>query len=341
MAQESRRGTRTRAVGAAVWVSLALAACQDQPVGPSVVVPTHDRESATAAGGLHVGQVPFVCVLTRPAPQAQFGAEARRTTIYFPRAEVAPDGRTIRYSYVRADAKQWYGAADCTIPRTEAAVRRMDRAFDAEAPGVVRTARGFGSGNLQIMGCVAEGACTVEGITVTAPPQQQQTQLTCDVNDPTCAGGASPGYRWDFSGGEYVGGGDYDGWVSNGDTDNDGDQLDEGPIAFTICVAARLGPGGWGAIVTSGISAWQLWGAHVDVRNTYQQWDEYERTYSQDGHGGNYDSGIAGLYRARYEDAVEERDNLTLLVATSAGFAAWEVAKAVGTCLPAGAAGPV
>jgi hypothetical protein len=215
------------------------------------------------------------------------------------------------------------------VPRTEAAVRRMDRAFDAYREGVVRTSRGFGG--VQIMGCVQDGGCTIEGITVTAPPQERDAQLTCGPEDVNCNGGANPGYSWDFSGGEYAGGGDYGGWVTDGDTDNDGDHLDEGPIAFTICVVGALGPNGWGALGMTALASYEFWGARTDVQNAYEDYQDYQLSPNW-----NYETDQ--LYRRLWDNAKSTENQIWRGMVASGGWTLYELAKAVRICIPAGAA---
>lgn len=320
------------AVAATLLASLILAACQDYPIGPSMekIAPTMER-GATNVSGLHAGENAFLCLVTRPAPEARFGLESRRVRIYFPRAEAAPSGRTFRYSYVQADAKQWYGSADCTIPRTEAAVRRMDRIFDAYGAGVVRTAKGSGSGGAQIMGCVADGMCTIEGITVTAPPTEREKQVECAPDDPSCSG--TGGTRWSGSGGEWGGSGDYGGWTSGGDTDDDGDHADEGPIAFAVCVAAALGVDGWLAIGGTALAAYELWSARVDVQNAYDAYQGYQNTPS-----GSWDPNTSDLYRVLWQNAKSSEDSLWRGLAASGIVSAAMIGKAIIKCIPATAA---
>lgn len=333
MLQLFRRGASGRAtVGATLLTSLVLAACQDQPAGPSAITtaPTMERRSGNA-GGLHSGEIAFVCVVTRPALEARLGLESRRVKIYFPRAEAAPSGGTIRYSYVQADSKQWYGSADCAIPRAEAAVRRMDRIFDAHGEGVVRTSKGSVSGGAQIMGCVDEGMCTIEGITVTAPPSEQEKQVECAPDDTSCNG--TGGTTWFNSGGDFAGGGDYGGWTSDGDTDGDGDHADEGPVAFAVCVAAALGVDGWLAIGGTALAAYELWGARVDVQNAYDAYQAYQNTPS-----GSWDPATSDLYRVLWQNAKGSEDSLWRALGASGIVSAAVIGKAVLKCIPATAA---
>ncbi len=317
-------------VGAFATAVTLLAACQDQPLGPSspVIEPARlAQTSDQSTGGLHAGEVPFVCVLSRPKADGKFGWESRRQTIYFPRPEVARDGRTIPYAYVVANSAGWERAAYCVIPQTEAAVRRMDRFFRTDRTNVQRSEYGGNSGGISAMGCVDDGACTIEGITVTAPPSEE-----IDYNF-DCTMGCDNG--WWNGGGSYTGNTEFGGWVGGGDADGDGDYADEGPITFAVCVAARLGVGGWGAIGGTALAAFELWGTYSEVRAAKAKMDAYDAGFPSDP---NWNNTTSDLYEQQYNDKVSAQESLWRALGLGAGIASAEFARAVGQCIPAAAA---
>jgi hypothetical protein len=174
--------------------------------------------------------------------------------------------------------------------------------------------------------------CTLEGITVTAPPAEREKQVECGPDDPSCLG--TGGSRWYNSGGEWAGSGDYGGWTSGGDTDGDGDHADEGPIAFAVCVAAALGVDGWLAIGGTAFAAYELWGARVDVQNAYVRYvacDNETPSHSWDYH-------TSELYRSLWQNAKGSEDSLWRGLAASGIVSTAMIAKAVLKCIPAAAA---
>ena len=118
----------------ALVVSAMVSACQDSPAGPTLD-PTSARYAASP--GNHAGEVASLCYIAS-APDADY----RQDTIFFPRAEVAPNGVTTLYrvTFHAAGAKQ-VARGICPIPRTDAAIRRLDRRFgvgrDELAPGTM------------------------------------------------------------------------------------------------------------------------------------------------------------------------------------------------------------
>lgn len=332
-----KRISLRRTVLGAVLLS---SACQDLPSGPHAGS-SRSVEPAGAATGratAHPGLVAFRCVVSLAAPEGQSGFLSLRKTIYFPRAEVDPGGRTIPYVYAEASQTEWFSGATCTIPRTQAAIRRMDRTFQVDRDGAVRTERRHRPGEISLMGCVQDGMCTLEGITVTAPERTSQNRSAYQLvgDDPEDTG--TPYDGWDYSGGTFIGGETEETWVSDGDTDGDGDYLDEGPIAFGMCVAGRLGPGGWGAIGGTALAAWELWGAYTDSRNALNEWQEYDRLYSQEGYATGWTQSTSDLYQKRYQDAESSKESLLKALAIGSGVAAWEIGKAAIACAPAAAA---
>jgi hypothetical protein len=208
----------------------------------------------------------------------------------------------------------------------------MDRVFDANREGVVRTARGFASGGIQVMGCVSDGACSIEGITVTAPPSGSEKQIECGPDDSSCNG--TGGTRWSNSGGDWTGGGDNGGWTSGGDTDADDDYVDEGPIAFAICVAAALGADGWASLGLTAFAAYELWGARVDVQNTYAM----SKRYDEETDPSQWDVHTSHLYYTLWQNAKSSENSLWGALAGAGTISAIAIGKAVAKCIPAAAA---
>jgi hypothetical protein len=252
---------------------------------------------------------------------------------------VSGSGRTIRYSFLEIGGEDWLRGADCVIPYTGAAIRRMDNVFRTDRQGVIRTGPGSDLGGVQIMGCVSDGHCTVEGITVTAPRNEPPAE-DHQTNDCTMYG-ECPYSDWYYSGGTYGGGG----WSPNGDTDGDGDLLDEGPITFAACVAANLGVTGWLALGTSAFSAWELWGAHVDVRNTekaylaYKEFGEEELLLGRTGSQTTYSYAHEELLKAMYDDAIGDRHSLGITLGLSLGVTAEALIRAGSLCAAAAVVG--
>lgn len=313
----TRRTTPRLRQGAAALLMFA-AACQDLP---TAAIQAESRPAATA-GGLHVGQVAFTCTLSRTRPRFA-GAiwEQRQEVLFFSRSEVGEGARLVQYR-LRRDAPDGTlaFAADCLVPYTEAALRRVDRRFPVSAGGAAEQYRER-QGRITIMGCVqTEAGCLLEPITVTAQPGEEDSPDPCDIDPSYCDGGAG-------AGGDDGGGG---GWAPGGglpgDSDNDGDTLDDGPGAFAACIVAKLGVGGWAAIAGTAYSAYQVWDARSSTREAERRYNEYINSSAPQ------DSDVALLYYRMWQDAKNNESNLYTQLAVTSGIAASELFKAALAC---------
>ncbi|HYW05634.1 MAG TPA: hypothetical protein VE913_01690 [Longimicrobium sp.] len=226
--------------------------------------------------------------------------------------------------------------AYCVIPGTERAVRHMDRFI-----GVKRAAASGDLGGVTIMGCVVDGMCEVDGITARG--------CIGGGDWPDCNGIMQPE---DIPQCSAFGECGDDGWAPTpapngpdgpppglpGDVDGDGDTLDDGAGAYALCVAVKLGPGGWSAIIGSGVGAYGLWIAQSDVRESKRQYDEYHEMMGSPYGGNSWNFSTDELYRLRYEDALVARNFVAAALALTLGAAGWEVTKAMIECAPALAA---
>jgi hypothetical protein len=141
---------------------LALTACHDLPTPVSPDIPAPGATAASAAGGLHLGQSPLVCTLARPTP-ATANWEIRRDSVFVPRSEYDVHGRMVPYTlFQTAPGGGLAYTADCVVPYTEAALRRVDRHFRASKGG---GADQFAARQdmVTIQGCVGDGLCPIEG----------------------------------------------------------------------------------------------------------------------------------------------------------------------------------
>lgn len=219
----------TRAISAML---LALTACHDLPTPVSPDIPAPDAVRS-AAGGLHLGRSPLVCTLARPTP-ATASWEIRRDSVFVPRSEYDARGRMVRYTlFQTARGGGLAFTADCMVPYTEAALRRVDRHF--------RVSKGGGADQfaarqemVTIQGCVEDGMCAIEGLVVTAPPPPlapNRAEVACEA-DPDACGTAGE------SGGD-------DGW----DAGTEDDAYSQGPGVFAACVGGLLGTAASAAMI--------------------------------------------------------------------------------------------
>jgi hypothetical protein len=320
----------------------ALTACDDTPLSPRVIessAPAPAPASANIGMGLHSGQAGFLCVLTQRVPGTPHAVVGRKHTTYFPRSEVSASGRTIRYSFIEVEQNEWSRGADCVIPYTEAGIRRMNRLFRTDRPGVTRIGPGGDPDGVQLMGCVSDGMCSIEGITVVAPRNEAPAE-DHQTNDCTMYGECAYS-DWYNSGGTYGTGG----WSPYGDTDGDGDLLDEGPITFAACVAGKLGIVGWLSVASSAVSAWQLWGAHVDVRDAekaylaYKEFGEEELRQGRTGAQTTYNYAHEELLLSIYNSADQDRNETVAQLALSLGVAGASLRDAAVFCAAAAVVG--
>lgn len=321
-----KRSVITRVVSAML---LALTACQDLPTAgaPETEAP---GASASLNQGQHSGQVPFYCMQGRAAPS---GWQTRRLTVFIPRGELDNAGRTVRYEYRRsfADGSR-FASASCIVPYTEGALRRLDRAFDVRESGGADQYRA--RDGMMTTQCVKDdvNGCPLEPIFVQPPPVQPVTNPddVCTRYPGECdgTGGGDGGDGWENDGGSGDGGGD---GPLEGDADGDGDTLDDGPAAFTACVAAGMGVDGWAAILGSAYTGYQLFGARSEVRSSYSAYTAYAESYTW---REDFSSTEADLLHQLYVSAVKAEENLWGQLALTGGVAAAKIGAAVIKCAP-------
>ena len=154
-----------RPLGALVLsgIILGAAACADRTFDTSVAPALDAARHGSAA--TPNGQVAFRCVLGLKDPDTGHW-QRRPATIYFPRPETTPDEPLLPYRYeVVSNAGELVRFANCAIPRSEAAIRRMDHAVRVGSPGVERVVV---ASPLQ-SDCYTY-SCPIEGIIVKATP---------------------------------------------------------------------------------------------------------------------------------------------------------------------------
>lgn len=201
---------------------LVLGACQDLPTAV-VSAPRAAGAAAYGSAGEHLGQVPFYCIQGRRVPAEAGGWQARLDTLFFPRAELDEGGRKVRFQYRRSTTDgKLLAAADCMVPYTEAALRRVDRFFGIQKDGAAEQFRARQE-MITIQGCVTDGACLLDPLVIVAPPPEIPP---CDACNQYPGGG---GY------GEGGGWGDWGG--TGGETAS---PYDEGPLAWVACIGAGL-----------------------------------------------------------------------------------------------------
>jgi hypothetical protein len=198
--------------------SLAFAACQGDrnPMGIQPALSARTERAGAAANlnahGLAYASAedPYVCftsVATGGTPAYQYG----RISLHFPTPALAANGATHLYIYGgRNLAGQVVFVAECAIPATRTAVDWMNRRFGvvdrAGDPLPVGHAPRPGDG-VSTMGCVTDGQCSLEGVTVTVSPLPVDN---CNVMGCSTEGGSIEGGGGGFDGGGSTGGGSSD-----------------------------------------------------------------------------------------------------------------------------------
>ncbi|MBB4635910.1 hypothetical protein [Longimicrobium terrae] len=110
-----------------------------------------------------------------------------------------------------------------------------------------------------------------------------------------------------------------------GDADNDGDTLDDGPGAFALCVAGKLGVGGWAAIGGSAFSAYQVWDARSSTRQAETRYNDYAML-------AGHDPAVAHIYYVMWQDAKDSEAMMWKALGVTSGIAAAELVKAAAAC---------
>ena len=264
---------------------------------------------------MHVGQAAFGCAVARRTSTDSRGWQTSRVTLYFPRGELAPDGSTTWYRYRLNNGPELIGAIDCVLPKTSAAVRRVEKHF------ALRRARSDAS--------VMNQAIQLPGVEWGACAGGNGVWPDCDpfnYGPPPCWGSCA-----DDSGGDSGGASGGSGASSEalpGDADGDGDTLNDGPIGFTLCMAVKLGAGGWSAIGATGVSAYMAWDARRNTQEAYNAWAAYRQSVENGIAPRNGE--IERLYYLRWKDAEHQE---TLMYGAAAASGAWAVTELVGAAI--------
>lgn len=202
-------------------VGLAAAAgCQDLPTKAPDSTSVADPVSLTQSGRPRPRAGQFACVATWRTMPGSTRWDSREFSIIFPQSERNASGLTVQYQHrlISADGRL-RAAADCEVPYTEAALRRIDHRFGVHRGGGAEQFKEREEG-VSTQGCVTEGSCTLEPIVVQPPPEEECSG--CSEPSPP------PGYTDDGSGGGGAGGGETtdDGFVPHvapGDDNHDRD----------------------------------------------------------------------------------------------------------------------
>jgi hypothetical protein len=109
---------------------------------------------------------------------------------------------------------------------------------------------------------------------------------------------------------------------------------DNGPAAFLVCVASRLGVDGWSALAGTGLTAYSLYDQRKAVAQTAFEYNAYDSKRDLDP---NWDADILNLYRARYNDARATEQKLWLAFDAALAYAVGKTGVAAATCLPVAA----
>jgi hypothetical protein len=138
--------------------------------------------------------------MLRKSPTDGTGSN-RPLSIYYPQPELG-GGRTVSYRFRgTTPSGEVVAAAFCTVPYTEAALRRVDRRLGVERGGGADqyAAR---EGGITTQGCVTEGMCVLQPIVVIAPiaPDGDPDDV-CSRYPDECSSGGGGGDGG--NGGEY------------------------------------------------------------------------------------------------------------------------------------------
>lgn len=207
------------------------------------------------------------------------------------------------------------GCADSTLPQPRAEPGGAPN--DVYRMGTV-TVTAQCDPYLSLNWCASGGEC----MTVVAATAEPTTwSSTCGT--PTGSGGAGGGGGT----GTTTGGTGGTGGALPGDVDGDGDSLDDGPAAFALCVATKLGVGGWAAIGGTAFSAWQLWDAKSATRTAEARYNAYAAL-----RGEEMNLDILNVYFQAWQDAKSAETAMYVAIALSGTVAASELAKATAAC---------
>jgi hypothetical protein len=171
------------------------------------------------------------------------------------------------------------------------------------------------------------GTAELEGITATSSPQcpwgYGGTPPDCVPEGGWIPSGSSPGIG-------SFGSGDTSDGSGSGQT-GDETRPEDGVAAFAVCVSAKMGPSGWLSVLATGISAWQLFEAREQVRDSYRAWELYHNGRSDNP---NWDLATENLFWANFESAQSTETALWATTAAAALSTTAEIGKAIVACSP-------
>lgn len=98
-----------------------------------------------------------------------------------------------------------------------------------------------------------------------------------------------------------------------------------------LCVAAKMGTAGWSAVLSAGVSGWELYAAREHVRDSYGAWLLYHQGSASNP---NWDAATDNLFWADYTAAESAEKQLWLAAGSSSTTAAVLVGRAAVACLP-------
>lgn len=163
--QSCRRQIARRCSTASNWIAaglVLLAGCSDLPTETS----SDTRPRSSASQGMRLGTEPYSCTIFQRSADSSMPWRHTPLQLHFPRPEIHPSARTVRYVYqeIGSDSRI-ASAAHCVVPYTETALRRIDRHFGVRTGGAADQfiAR---ENQISLQGCVSEGACVIEGLIV-------------------------------------------------------------------------------------------------------------------------------------------------------------------------------
>lgn len=272
---------------------------------------------------MHLGQSPLVCVLGRPAPAPATGWQTRRDTIFLPRSEYDARGPMVRYLFWRlAPGGGIAHTATCTVPYSEAALRRVDRHFGVERGGgadqfIVR------QGMLTTQSCVEDentNACVFDPLVVTAPPRENSDP--CEARPHECTNKFGSGSEDWWSDPNSWGGGGGGGDPAPPEDTDPAKSYEQGPLLWTVCVLAMLNSTYTVAQVADKFEAWY---------KAYREAEGLQRLY-QAIIENNPDPAMRQLYEYQYKQALQRQEDARGAVSEATGASAWALLGAGLAC---------
>lgn len=151
-------------------VAMFLAACQDLTTlpHPSTITGARHARQAVSAAAAASAVVPHWCFTSVATPG---GPDAYRYGLHylgFPRGVAGRDGSLLKYRYrqLAADGTVLW-LANCIVPNTQAAIELTAKSLNVPVNvKVTYDHKSAGTGDFTTQGCVTDGACQIDGITV-------------------------------------------------------------------------------------------------------------------------------------------------------------------------------